>query len=318
MVIIQNLISLIFEMVAISVIMPVYNGEVYLHDAIRSVLKQSFKNFELIIIDDNSSDKSIEVINSFPDNRIKLISNRINRGAFACYNIGIKKALANIIAFADQDDINQRERLSEQLNYLNLYSLNICASNFNIINTKGKIESTTSIHTSSIPINEVIIYKPFVFHNPTVMAKKTIFDKYGFFDETFKIGADYKFYLNISRYEKLTVCEYPLYNWRYHKKSYTYLTKKNNFQVQKEIAFSFLAEYEKKVSRAEIAKYRSLIYYYSNELLRSLAESFEFLRKFGFEKEVFKNLLKILVLGPIIKLLRHSSLLYKTKRILGK
>ncbi len=90
----------------VSVIMPVYNSQNYLNEAINSVLNQAFKKIELIIINDASSDKSLEIINDYvtEDNRIRLINLRKNTGPGSCRNRALKKALGDYIMFLDADD----------------------------------------------------------------------------------------------------------------------------------------------------------------------------------------------------------------------
>lgn len=79
--------------------MPVYNGAKYLHESIQSILNQTYKNFELIIIDDGSTDNSIEIINSFIDKRIKVLRNSENKGLAYTRNKAVKTHLVSILQF---------------------------------------------------------------------------------------------------------------------------------------------------------------------------------------------------------------------------
>ena len=98
----------------ISVILPVYNGSLYLKESIDSILNQTYTNFELIIINDGSKDNSEEVIKSYNDDRIKYLSQE-NRGLAATLNIGIKLTNGIYIARMDQDDISLPERFKKQI-----------------------------------------------------------------------------------------------------------------------------------------------------------------------------------------------------------
>ena len=100
----------------ITVLMSVYNGEKYLRKSIHSVLNQSYKDFEFIIVDDCSTDKTIEIIKSFNDSRIRLLKNDSNLGLSKSLNKGIKHSLGKYIARHDDDDISQSNRLQNQLN----------------------------------------------------------------------------------------------------------------------------------------------------------------------------------------------------------
>ncbi|MGB1216791.1 MAG: glycosyltransferase family 2 protein, partial [Saprospiraceae bacterium] len=102
----------------VSVIMPVYNGGTYLHTAIQSILHQKFSDFEFIIINDGSSDNSLEIIESFEDKRIKCISFEQNQGIVAALNKGVESSKGKYIARMDADDISHPERLGKQVDFL--------------------------------------------------------------------------------------------------------------------------------------------------------------------------------------------------------
>ncbi|MEY0154184.1 glycosyltransferase family 2 protein, partial [Providencia rettgeri] len=102
----------------VSIIMPCYNAEQYIKDSINSVLNQTYPHFELIIIDDLSTDNSINIINSFSDNRIKLIQLAQNGGAGVARNTGIEAAQGRFIAFLDSDDLWRPNKLEMQLKHM--------------------------------------------------------------------------------------------------------------------------------------------------------------------------------------------------------
>ncbi|MDD2734696.1 MAG: glycosyltransferase [Desulfuromonadaceae bacterium] len=102
----------------VTVLMPVYNGERFLREAVESILNQSFSDFEFIIINDGSSDHSVEIITSYNDSRINLVHNEKNLGLIATLNRGIALAKGEYIARMDCDDISLPERLSKQIEYL--------------------------------------------------------------------------------------------------------------------------------------------------------------------------------------------------------
>mgnify|MGYP000196420182 FL=1 len=89
----------------LSVIMPVYNGEAYLCQAIDSILKQTFRNFEFIIIDDASTDGSEKIIHAYEDSRIKFVRNTDNQGNYPSRNKGLKMATGKYICVMDADDV---------------------------------------------------------------------------------------------------------------------------------------------------------------------------------------------------------------------
>ena len=117
----------------ISVLMPVYNGERFLKKSINSILKQTFDDFELIIINDGSTDLSLSIINSYRDERIKVLNNSKNIGIACSLNKGINKANGDYIARQDADDISLPERFMCQVNYLKEYDIDLVDANFAFI-----------------------------------------------------------------------------------------------------------------------------------------------------------------------------------------
>ena len=102
----------------ISIIIPVYNAEKFLDETINTVLNQTYKNFELILVNDGSKDKSVDVIKKHNDKRIKLIDNKNNKGAALSRNDGIRKAKGRYICFLDADDLWNKEKLEKQINFM--------------------------------------------------------------------------------------------------------------------------------------------------------------------------------------------------------
>ena len=103
----------------VTVLMPVYNGEKYLNQAIDSILTQTFSDFEFLIIEDGSTDQSAEIIKSYSDSRIKLVCNDKNLKLAATLDKGLELSRGEYVARMDCDDISLRERLERQVEYLN-------------------------------------------------------------------------------------------------------------------------------------------------------------------------------------------------------
>lgn len=122
----------------ISIITPVYNAENYIRDCINSVQSQSYQNWELILVDDCSTDTSIEIINEYlNDNRIKLIKNSINLGAPYSRNKGIESSKGDYVAFIDSDDIWDHNKLSIQLQGMLDKDIVMSYTSYSLINMKG-------------------------------------------------------------------------------------------------------------------------------------------------------------------------------------
>src|SRR5690242_1454586 len=103
--------------VLLTVLMPVYNAERFLREAIDSILAQSLQQFEFLIIDDGSTDSSVDIIRSYTDSRIRFIQNERNLGISATLNKGIELSKTELIARMDADDISYPTRLEKQYQY---------------------------------------------------------------------------------------------------------------------------------------------------------------------------------------------------------
>ncbi|CAN5331668.1 hypothetical protein BH23BAC3_BH23BAC3_32640 [soil metagenome] len=123
----------------LTVLMPVYNAEKYLREALESILEQTFADFEFLIIDDYSTDNSIDIVNSYKDNRIRLVRNVQNMGISKTLNKGIELASSDLIARMDADDISLPERLNKQYNYLQEHpDCSMVSSNVEVISENGE------------------------------------------------------------------------------------------------------------------------------------------------------------------------------------
>ena len=178
----------------ISVIMPVYNGEIYLEDAIKSILNQTLQNFEFIIINDGSKDNSLEIIEKYAsvDDRI-IVINRENRGLVATLNEGINVSRGKYIARMDQDDICLPHRFAKQLKFLeNNPEISICGS---WIETFGDEKHVWKLPIKHDNIKAKLILNSAIVH-PAVMLRKTVFDKF-LYEEEYNKAEDYALWVKI-------------------------------------------------------------------------------------------------------------------------
>lgn len=193
----------------ITVLLSVYNGEKWLVQCIESVLEQTYSNFEFLIIDDGSEDKSLEIIKNYSnlDKRIKFISQE-NIGLTKSLNKGINLAKGEWIARIDADDVALPERLELQINYANKNDLNLVGCQSNIIDSKGNIK-----YKIRIPIDYKNLYinlkkqKSFFSHS-SVLFKKNLVISLGGYRETMKRSQDYDLWLRISEVSKIGALDY--------------------------------------------------------------------------------------------------------------
>ncbi len=124
----------------VSIIIPSYNSEAFIAATITSVINQTHKNWELIIVDDASTDCTCSIVSGFSEKnqRVKLIKQQKNVGAGVSRNVGIKAAKGSYIAFLDSDDVWQPNKLATQLAYMDSQNAAICFSSYELINEKGE------------------------------------------------------------------------------------------------------------------------------------------------------------------------------------
>ena len=167
----------------ISVVMTVYNAEDYLEEAMQSILDQTFKNFEFIIIDDGSNDNSIRLIERFAmkDNRISYVS-RENKGLIYSLNEALDKAKGCYIARMDADDISYPERLEKQYSFMKANEYDICGGDYISINQGGFFKDSHKVPKNHVEIL-LTMASNVPFAHPSVMIKKNFLSnhslKYG-------------------------------------------------------------------------------------------------------------------------------------------
>lgn len=221
--------------------MPVYNGEKFLKDAILSILNQTYRNFELIIINDASTDSTMDVINSFHDKRIKLLINSSNLGVAKSLNKGLKKAKGEYIARCDADDINLEKRFEIQVRFLeHNKDYVLVGSNFEFINSSGKIIKDWDKKINSIfpvqknlPLSDRDIRRKMLFRNqilhPSTMFRRKAVLKAGCYKEIFNGAEDYELWfrmLKIGKFQNLADC---LVQRRWHQNA---IATKNHLKIE--------------------------------------------------------------------------------------
>ncbi len=125
----------------VSIVTPVYNAERFISETIESVLKQSYQNWELLLINDSSQDASQEIVESYlaKDQRIKLINLKENSGAAVARNTGLRAARGQYIAFIDSDDCWTETKLADQLDFMISQTVYFSYTNFALVNESGKV-----------------------------------------------------------------------------------------------------------------------------------------------------------------------------------
>ncbi len=193
---------------AVTVIIPTFNRASWLAGAIDSVLNQTFQNFELIVIDDGSTDETPKLVAKYGD-RIRYYV-QPNRGPASARNLGIKRAQADLIAFLDSDDRWLKEKLHEQVGVmLNNPEIKICYTN-EIWVRRGVRVNQKKIHQKYSGWIYQKCLSLCIISPSSVMIRREVFDKVGLFDEQFLVCEDYELWLRISHRFPIFFIDKPL------------------------------------------------------------------------------------------------------------
>ncbi|MGD2087935.1 MAG: glycosyltransferase [Candidatus Aminicenantes bacterium] len=198
----------------VTVLMAVHNDSRYIGKALRSILDQTFKNFEFLIIDDGSTDDSIEIIKGCNDPRIRLIFNGENMGLTRTLNRGLSLARARYIARMDADDISLPTRLQEQVDFFRKNpSYGLVGTNYRNIDEQGRRINEMKLPSTNREIKKVLLETNQFAHASVMFTAKAI-EAVGPYREFFTYSQDYDLFLRIS--EKFDVYNLPavLVEWR--------------------------------------------------------------------------------------------------------
>lgn len=239
----------------ISVILPIYNGADYLNEAIDSILSQSFKDFELILINDGSSDNSLSIAQTYKDkdDRVVLISQK-NMGLVATLNKGISLAKGQFIARMDQDDISLENRFHEQIKLLEK-GYDLCGCHFHFITESGQLSKSRVVSVNS-DFQSVILTRSTPFAHGSVMIRKSFLDENNlkYSHEKYTSAEDYYLWAQCFEYgAKITNVDEYLFLYRDFDLSLSKLNAKNNIKdaiaISREFTVKNLIQIESSLQR---------------------------------------------------------------------
>lgn len=197
----------------LSAVMLVYNGEKHLREAIDSVLNQSFKEFEFIIINDGSTDSSLDIINQYSDDRIRIINNITNLGIPRSRNIGLKEAQGEFLAWCDCDDLNFPDRFEEQINFLKANGKYIACGSWQLY-SNGKKYLVHKTKKQPELVKAMLLFKPSIM-NPTSMLRLSMINGNKLYYNTdLTIAEDHDLFLRCSMAFPLTNIQKVLVKYR--------------------------------------------------------------------------------------------------------
>lgn len=224
----------------VSVILPVYNAEMYLAESITSIINQTYQNLQILIINDGSTDKSLDIINTFNDERLMIIS-RENKGLIYSLNEGLAYAKGNFIARMDADDISSPDRIQKQLDFL------IKHKNIAVVGSYAKlIDENNNVIGTRTPSKFNFLLKatcrlgaPFI--HPSIMFNKKLINKQLFYSSEFTHAEDYELWSRLSLQKELKFANIPEYLLMY-RILMTSVSRKNS-EKQSEITVKIQKKY---------------------------------------------------------------------------
>ncbi len=244
-------------MVHISIIMSTLNTpEEYLRNSIESILNQTLKEFEFIIVDDGSSGKDVEIIESYKDSRIHIIRNCENKGLPYSLNEAIKHSTGKYIARMDSDDIALPQRLEKQYQYMELHNdIQVLGS---VARTFGKVKKTI-ISPQYNDVNEQLFFRSSIVHPSVMMRREFLINNGILYNENFKCSQDFELWSRIVGKGKMSVLPEVLLMYRIHELQIS----SSKASVQKEYSFLIYQEIFKRLnislSRDQFEAHYSLV-----------------------------------------------------------
>jgi glycosyltransferase involved in cell wall biosynthesis len=204
----------------VTVLMPVYNGAAYLREAVESVLNQSFKDFELLIVDDCSQDDSVHIIKSYCDSRIHLVRSDRRLHLAGALNLGMEKAKGRFIARMDADDKARPHRIAKQIRFLSQNpSIAICGAAVRRFGS-GRRDYIGYPSTSDLVRAFALFHCP--FSHPTVLFRREWFVRSGFlFDVDYYPTEDYELWDRVLEQYKGANIPDVLLDYRIHHQALT-------------------------------------------------------------------------------------------------
>lgn len=220
----------------VTVLMPVYNGETYLAEAIESILNQTFADFEFLIIDDGSTDNTWDILNNFNDSRIRLVKNNQNMGITKTLNKGLQLARSNYVARMDADDICFPKRLQRQKAFLD-ENLNFAmvGSWIEVIDEIGRKIERINFPIVSYLLRWRLLYTNTFVHSAVMFRKNAVLGIGGYLDN-YRHAEDYDLWSRLSTHWEVANIPAVLVSWRSCKESISAKNAKKQKETTKQIA----------------------------------------------------------------------------------
>ena len=218
----------------ISILMTVYNSEKYVSKSIKSILKQTYKNFGLIVVDDFSNDKTRRILEKIKNKKVKIYLLKKRLGRTKALNYGLKKCKSNIIAIQDADDISNKNRILISMNELNKNdNTGLVATNFDVINEKGKTLKKLNNRLQKVRDKSNLKFINTIAHSSIIFKKDHL--PHSRYDESFIYAQDYKLILCFLRFSKIKILRKKLLKLRVHKENMSSVLSYKKIRIKENI-----------------------------------------------------------------------------------
>lgn len=246
----------------VTVLMPVYNAEEFVGTALQSILNQTYENFELLVIDDGSTDRSAEIIKALGDSRIRYIKNDINLKLITTLNKGIKLANGKYIARLDADDIAEKTRLQEQVEFMEANpTVGLSGTWYTAFGSKN---STVKNPTSNQDIRYMMLYQCAIIHPSTIFRTLVIRDNNLFYNMDYPHAEDYELWCRFAEVSDLANIPSVLLRYRLHESNISKLENSTQVANTLRIKTELFEKVGVKVSNSDLLLFERLNHHVVN------------------------------------------------------
>lgn len=315
----------------VSVIIPCYNAEKYVEEAVRSIMTQTYKNLEILVTNDCSTDNTLKILQSLAeeDSRIKVIENKENLKIVKSLNNMIDIAQGKYIARMDADDISLPERIEKQVKFMEENpEYGVCGTNAWIIDEEGKKIGKTFL---PIKYDEILFYAKYIcpFYHPTVLIKSNVLKKYKYL-ENIHYAEDYELWCRLIYKEKFIMHNLPDKLLQYRKNKNQITQKYRDVQIAS--VAKFFEEY-KIFSESEFISFKKIICLqgidcnsfdktfirkFFNTCIKSQCKKNVIKRIVAFLYKIKSNYLIIMLIRPEVFLCFFELLVLRVKKLYDK
>ena len=282
----------------VSIIMNCYNGEKYLEESLKTILSQTYKNWELIFWDNRSEDNSAKIFKKYEDKRFKYFYADKHTSLYKARNLAITKSTAEFISFLDTDDLWDPNKLEKQMQYFKDLKVGVVYTNYWLIKkdlTKKKINFKRKLYHGKIYSNLIKKYNIGIL--TTIIRKKYYLELNKKFDERFSIIGDFDLFLRLSEICLFESIQTPLAYYRLHGKNLSIIHREKEIEELN----LWLEENEHHLNKQDIKIIRNNIYqrkFVNFKILGKYKECLRTINKSGLNLLNIRNL--IIFLTPVV------------------